>query len=612
MKKRLIAVVVYSLYWLVFFFTARLFFIITHFGESVRSGTGELLGTFSHGIKLDISAIAYILILPVLLLITGILYKGRWWQVFVKWYTYLLIILCSIIVVTDTILYTYWGFRMDVTALIYMKTPEEAIASVSLLLVAATFFGIIVFSALFIFIYRKLVERFFNGFQNIRPWLPSVIFFLILWASLIIPVRGGVGIAPINAGSVYFSKNMFINHTSINVAWNLFASVVNQKPVSNPYYYSDPGTAKNLIDSLTRKTFPTVRVLNNQRPNILIIVLESFGSPMIGPLGGDTLTTPCFNRYVDDGILFTNFYSSGFRTDKAMPAILNGYPAQPVASIMKEPKKTQSLPGIVKVFNELGYRSSFWYGGEIDFANFNSFIINSGFSQIMTKENFSHEKKNFSNWGVHDHIFFNTLRDSMEKVSEPFLNVVLTLSSHEPFEIPMSPVFKGNDVVTKFRNSIYYTDNALGSFLDWASKKEWWDNTLVILLADHYRRHSSEVQAYTEDIFKIPMLWFGGAVSIRGMRVKKFGSQVDLPLTLLHQLDLDGDYPFGKDMFSEQSCSFSFYTFNEGFGFITDSSKYIYDHKLGKPVLEEGRDPEWAGKLGKAYLQVLFDDFLKR
>jgi phosphoglycerol transferase MdoB-like AlkP superfamily enzyme len=200
----------------------------------------------------------------------------------------------------------------------------------------------------------------------------------------------------------------------------------------------------------------------------------------------------------------------------------------------------------------------------------------------------------------------------MERVSEPFLNVVLTLSSHEPFEIPMTPVFEGNDVVTKFRNSIYYTDKALGAFLDWASKKEWWDNTLVILLADHYRRHSSEVQAYTEDIFKIPMLWLGGAVSVRGMKVKKFGSQVDLPLTLLHQLGLDGDYPFGKDMFSEQSGSFSFYTFNEGFGFITDSSKYIYDHKLGRPVLEEGRDPEWAGRLGKAYLQVLFDDYLKR
>ena len=108
------------------------------------------------------------------------------------------------------------------------------------------------------------------------------------------------------------------------------------------------------------------------------------------------------------------------------------------------------------------------------------------------------------------------------------------------------------------------------------------------------------------------MLWLGGALSVHGIKIEKLGSQVDIPLTILHQLDLDGNYPFGKDMLSEQSGSFAFYTFNEGFGFMTDSSKYIYDHKLGKPVLEVGRSPELAGKFGKAYLQVLYDDFLKR
>jgi hypothetical protein len=108
------------------------------------------------------------------------------------------------------------------------------------------------------------------------------------------------------------------------------------------------------------------------------------------------------------------------------------------------------------------------------------------------------------------------------------------------------------------------------------------------------------------------MLWLGGALSAHGIKIEKMGSQVDIPLTILHQMDLDGNYPFSKDLLSANSKSFAFYTFNEGFGFITDSSKYIYDHKMRKPVIEEGKDPESAGKLGKAYLQVLYDDFLKR
>ena len=612
MKRRLLAITVYSVYWLLFFYTARLFFIATHYREASGSDILSLLATFLHGIKLDISVTGYILVVPVLLIIPGLVWNNRWYQIFIKWYTYLLIIISSVIVVTDTVLYKYWGFRMDYTPLLYIKTPKDAMASVTTFQIMASLLTIVVISGLFIILYRKLIHKFFTVLEKIKLWIPAAGFFLLLWGALIIPIRGGVGIAPINAGSVYFSRNTFNNHAAINVVWNLIGSIVNEKPVSNPYMYLDPEHARTLVDSMVSKSGAPVKVLNNTRPDILMIVLESFGSPMIGPLGGDSLTTPCFNRYIGEGILFTHFYSSGFRTDKAMPAIINGYPAQPAESIMKDPKKTQTLPGIVKQFNQLGYKSSFWYGGDINFANLHSYIINSGFSIIVSKDNFRVDKSSFSSWGVHDHIFLNTLKDSMEIVREPFFTVALTLSSHEPFEVPMAPVFKGNDEVTKFRNSIYYTDKSLGAFLDWAKQQKWWQNTLVILVADHYRRHSSKVMAYTEDIFKIPMLWLGGALAVHGTRIDKVGSQVDIPLTLLHQLDLDGHYPFGKDLLSEQSGSFAFYTFNEGFGFITDSSKYIYDHKLGKPVLEEGKNPEIAGEYGKAYLQVLYEDFLKR
>jgi phosphoglycerol transferase MdoB-like AlkP superfamily enzyme len=611
MKKRLTAILAYALFWLLFFFTARLFFILTHFREAFQFNPLMLASTFSHGIKLDISAVGYVLLIPMLLMIPGIYFSSKWFGVFMKWYTCAIIIISSIIVVSDTLLYKYWGFRMDYTPLIYLKTPKEAMASVTSLQTAGVILGIILLSSAFIILYRKVMNKFFDGFERIRFWLPAVIFFSLFWASLLIPIRGGVGIAPINAGTVYFCDEMFLNHTAINVVWNLGSSVINQKPVSNPYQFGDLAEAKALADSLTVKRGSPLKVINNARPNILFIVLESFGSAFIEPLGGDSLTTPCFNRYSREGVLFTNFYASGNRTDKAMPSIINGYPAQPAVSIMKEPKKTQSLPGIVKTMKGLGYHTSFWYGGEINFANFNSFVINSGFEQIITMDNFSPEFYN-SKWGVHDHVLFAALMDSMKNIREPFLKVVLTLSSHEPFEVPMEPVFKGLDDLTKFRNSIYYTDRSLGLFLDRAKTTQWWRNTLVVLVADHCRRNSAEVMVYSEEIFKIPMLWLGGALSMTEIRIDKAGSQVDIPVTILHQLDLDDNYPFAKDLLADGSKSFAFYTFNEGFGFITDSSKYIYDHKLGDSMVKEGKSPEIAGQYGKAYLQVLYDDFLNR
>jgi phosphoglycerol transferase MdoB-like AlkP superfamily enzyme len=610
MKKRLIALGFYILFWLLFFFIARLFFILMQFNSSIQNSVIELSGTFTHGIKLDISTTGYYLLIPLLVLIPGVYFNGNWYRKFLRWYTWLVIIFSSVIIVADANLYSYWGFRMDFTPMLYLKTPEEAMASVSTFKIIMFIVSIGLMSSFFIFFYNKLIDRLFNNFDRIRYPLAGVLFYLLFSGAMIIPIRGGFDVAPINAGSVYFSNNMFLNHTAINAVWNVGYSGFGQRPVKNPYIFGDLPGASDSVDSLTMKKGLPAKMLNISNPDIMIIVLESFSGYLIGPLGGDSLTTPNINRYAREGILFSNFYASGTRTDKAMPAILNGYPAQPAQSIIKEPNKTQTLPSLVRILVENGYNSSFWYGGDINFANFNAFVIGSGFHTIVTKKNFSSSDYN-SKWGVHDHIFFQALKDSMTSIKEPFLKVVLTLSSHEPFDVPMEPVFKGSDDYTKYRNSIYYSDKALGSFLDWAKETTWWKNTLIIMVADHCARFEN-MPNYKPSVFKIPMLWVGGALEKKGVRIEKLGGQVDIPSTVLDQLGLTGSFPFGKDLLSAESKSFAFYTYNEGFGFITDSSSVGFDLKSRTPVLMEGKNPGSGERKGKAYLQVLFDDYIKR
>jgi phosphoglycerol transferase MdoB-like AlkP superfamily enzyme len=611
MKRRVRALLACTIFWLIFFYFARLFFLIVHHKEAVRFGFDILAGTFTHGIRLDISATAYILIIPLLALLPSVWIKGDWYRHFIRFYTWIILFISSAIIVGDAELYSYWGFRMDYTVLLYLKTPQETAASVTTGKIIEVCFTVIFITIIFGLLYTRLIDRRFSGSEIVRHKLPVTVLFMVLLGSLIIPIRGGFGVAPINAGAVYFNENMFVNHSAINVVWNVGSTYFNRKPPGNPYAYGNLNNSIALRDSLTVKDGIPEKVLNTTRPNILFIILESFGNAMVGPLGGDSLTTPCLNRLIKEGLVFSNFYASGNRTDKALPAILNGYPAQPAASIIKEPRKTQSLTSLVKIMNGLDYKSSFWYGGDINFANFNSFVIASGFHQIITMENFDPSDYN-SKWGVHDHVLFESLKDSMVRVKEPFFRVVLTLSSHEPFEVPMDPVFQGKDDLTKFRNSVYYTDKTVGSFIKWAKTTQWWKNTLVILVADHCRRNSTSDLVYSQEIFKIPMLWLGGALEARGKRIEKLGTQVDIPVTLLNQLGLHGEFPFAKDLLSDKSKSFAFYTFNEGFAFITDSSTVIYDHKLGGPVVKTGMGQEYAENLGKAYLQVLYDDFMKR
>ena len=329
MKKRLIALSFYIIYWLVFFIFARLFFIFLQFHVSFHNSFSELLATFIHGSKLDISTTGYYLLVPVLLAIPGIYFDGNWYKFFIRWYTYVLVVFSALIVVSDANLYSYWGFRMDYTPMLYLKTPGEAMASVSTLKAIIFFITIILISSFFIFLYKKYIDRLFDKLSKIRYPLAGIIFFMILWGALIIPIRGGFGVAPINSGAVYFSQKMFLNHTSINAVWNVGTSAFTQKPVKNPYEFGDLSAATALVDSLTVKKGIPEKILNTTRPNIILVVLESFSGYLIGPLGGDSLATPNINRYIKEGVLFSNFYASGTRTDKAMPAILDGYPAQP-------------------------------------------------------------------------------------------------------------------------------------------------------------------------------------------------------------------------------------------------------------------------------------------
>jgi len=255
-----------------------------------------------------------------------------------------------------------------------------------------------------------------------------------------------------------------------------------------------------------------------------------------------------------------------------------------------------------------GYSSKFLYGGDIDFAHIRSFLVTGGFENIISDKDFPRSIPR-SNWGVPDHVLFKRLIDEADDASSPFFQVLLTLSSHTPFDVPMEPVFPGSDHLTMYLNSIYYTDQALGEFISDAKTRDWWDQTLIIFMADHGFR-AGNMRADDKMRFSIPMLWLGGALTVRDTVITKYGSQTDLPLTLLNQIGLPGeDFGFSKDMLSEDSKSFAYYTFNDGIGFIG----YIFirvdrlvtgDYCLNERCYSDGKnDP------GLAYLQYLLKDF---
>src|SRR5690606_37912296 len=139
----------------------------------------------------------------------------------------------------------------------------------------------------------------------------------------------------------------------------------------------------------------------------------------------------------------------------------------------KTPKKTEQLPHLADVFKQNDYSTSFYYGGELAFANIKSYLINAGYERLISKYDFPEETYN-SKWGVHDHVLLERLMQDLNKEQKPFFSTVFTLSSHEPYDIPIQAKFPGADEATLFQNSCFYTDQAIGNFMEGAQQQPWW------------------------------------------------------------------------------------------------------------------------------------------
>jgi phosphoglycerol transferase MdoB-like AlkP superfamily enzyme len=296
-----------------------------------------------------------------------------------------------------------------------------------------------------------------------------------------------------------------------------------------------------------------------------------------------------------------------------MVAILSGYPSQPTTSIIFDNKKTANLPCLGNDLNKSGYHTAYYYGGEMEFANFKSYILGGGFQHTVSKADFETKFYN-SKWGVHDHIVLERLFNDINKSSAPFFNTLFTLSNHEPFEIPVKGPFVGDDIQTLFKNSAWYTDKSIGEFIAKAKQSAWWDNTLVIITADHGHRMPGDSPNHDKEKFHVPMLWLGGALAKKDTIINQICSQTDIAKSLLNQLHINASaYRFSRDLFNTKTQEFAYYSFNNGFGFLSDHANVYYDNVGKVPINVQELAPNSPELYtGKAYLQELFHDYLKR
>ncbi|KAB2869001.1 MAG: sulfatase-like hydrolase/transferase [Bacteroidales bacterium] len=609
MKNRLLFILKYSIFWMLTFAVFRLVFIAYQLKQTLQISFADFINILVRGAWMDLSLTGYIILLTSIFIGIMFFVNKKWLKGYLAFQTILLLTIISLISISDIELYRNWGFRIDATPLLYLKTPKEAMASMeTFMIIIFVIVTILTIIGLY-WAYRKWVASTLNNAENGKWWYAPT--FIAIAGTMMLPIRGGLGIAPMNPGKVYFSSNTYCNHAALNAPWNMMYSVSKSGTMNKRYPDNiDANKAKVLFNELMKNENDSTIVLKTDRPNIVLILLESFSSKIIEPLGGKHNVTPNFNELSNKGLLFTRMYASGDRSDKGIISVLAGFPAQPIQSVIKYPTKSRKLATISGALVDAGYNAAFYYGGDPDFANIRSFLYSAKFSRIITQEDFPRNYRN-SKWGVHDEHVFKYLLNDIDTAKGPFFKMFFTLSSHEPFEIPTKSKFPGNDAANQFISSAFYTDSCLGNFFDEAKKHDWYNNTLFILIADHGHRHFGKIENYATDKFSIPMLWLGGALQCEPQKINKICSQIDIASTILNQLNLsDSNFVFSKNILNTNTKPFAYYVFNNGYGFVSQTDTIIYDHVSRQYIMQNGVEIEKTSEKASAFFYVYQDVFL--
>ena len=621
MLKSLLFFLRFYLFWLIFFFTDRALFLAFHHDKLRDVPLKTTLATFHNAIPIDLSMTGYLSVIPLVIYLFW-LFSGRT-SVTVKGinvYNTILIVAFSIIAAINFNIYREWGTKLNAKALGFAFTdPVEALASgaSSPLLPTIVIITVLLVTGL---LWKKLLLSRNLHFVTIPIWAKFMIALLLLGVNFLL-IRGGLGVSTMNQSSAYFSDQLLLNQTAVNTEWNLFKSALSSGNASkNKYlYYSRTEAEKTVSELYAVEKDTTIQMLTTNKPNVVLFIMESFTADLTKSVGDATENiTPHFDAMTNEGVLFNKIYSTGNRTDKGLIGTLAAYPSLGNGNMVKFTNKMEAIPAISQEFKKNGYATSFFYGGQSEFDNYKAFILSHGYDQLVDKGKFKDSEMN-SKWGAYDGVVFNRQLAEISKGKQPFFSTVMTLTNHEPFEVPGAYKFGKLTNVEAFKSTAYYTDSCINDFLQKAKKQSWYKNTLFVFIADHGHilpKMTNEV--YMPARYHVPMLFYGEVIkpAYRGKKIERLGSQVDLAATLLSQLNMNAkQFTWSKNLMNPYTKPFAFFSWDNGLGMITDQHSVSFDN-TGKNILynsdgANASQTELTLKQGKAYLQTVFQQFIE-
>lgn len=266
-------------------------------------------------------------------------------------------------------------------------------------------------------------------------------------------------------------------------------------------------------------------------PNLVLIVMEGFGHAYTSPKGYIGNFTPFLDSLSGKSLYWENCLSSAGRTFGALPSLTGSLPFGKNGFL--EIEKTPEHFNLYNILKANRFETGFYYGGHASFDRYHEFLEYSGVDHIIDEDSFERPYRKLpagsgESWGYEDQAVFGKMLQQQKPQNRPYFNMILTLSTHNPFLINnkdhyeklynqrlnsgmLNPEQKKWAAAHKNQLiSVLNADDALKDFFEDYRKRPDFANTLFVITGDH---SMPEIILQSKiDRFHVPLLVYSPLV----------------------------------------------------------------------------------------------------
>ncbi|CAD0221000.1 LTA synthase family protein [Chryseobacterium sp. JV274] len=633
LRKQEVLALVYRIFLAYFFYQiARLLFWYFNKDLIKVDSVSEYIKLAFHGTAFDTTAILYVNALFILLSLLPLVINTK--KVFQKILFWLYFITNGIAYAMNFGDFIYYKFsQARLTSAVFQVAEHESNVSQTLMISVGehpfVLIWFVVLMGLWVFLYKRIKVEDVKPVKLLPYFITSIITLCLTAVLVVGGIRGDFkhSTRPINmVDATRFVTNPLQGNMVLNSTFSFFRTL-NTNNFKEVHFVDQKYIEENV------QPYKVYDRKVENRPNIVIFIVESFGREYSGAFNKDknikdyVSYTPFIDSLAGQSLIFPNTFANGRQSIHGMSSVLAGIPSLTDA-FTGSPYSNQKIQSIVSVCNDLGYDTSFYHGapnGSMGFLGFGNIL---GFKHYFGKTEYNHDEDFDGMWAIWDEPFLQYFAKNVGK-KQPFMTTVFTASSHHPFKIPEKYNGKFKKGKIEIHEPMQYTDYAIKQYFETAKKQPWYNNTIFVFTGDHTNQVYYPEYERAMNRYAVPLIFYSPnpEYQLKGVS-QEIAQQADIYPTLADLIGYNKPIrSWGRSLVSDKKYPFIIVN-SDG---STDQfmiGNYIYrfdgkeiigvyaqsDLSLEKNLLNEVKNPEVeAGKkTAKAWYQDYMDRVINR